>query len=335
VRVLRLGLVAAVTAALLAAPSAGVAWASEPQRAGWWNSLSGGGFAAPQPTTAEGDLRVAQGLAGPLAYAALLYVAPGSTSADLTLKLRDGRTAGTPAIMACPTADTEWEAGGNQPAETGPAYDCALSTTGVLSEDGTSITFALDDRLQLERGTWSFALAPVDGSSPFSVDLEAPAAGTFVASQPPAQPPASDPPPDGSDGTAWDAPTGDSRFSEPSPFVPAEPPPVDEPVVEPPAAADAETGGLPTLPPPAVPVEGEARSEQNPRGRLLALLTLLGGTVMVGYSTSNERSGPRLIGGRARALGVVDEITLPSAEERPRGIGRFARERHAPPRRLR
>jgi ABC-type branched-subunit amino acid transport system ATPase component len=71
--------------------------------------------------------------------------------------------------------------------------------------------------------------------------------------------------------------------------------------------------------------------------RLLALLVLAGGSAAVGYAAGQQRPGPRLLGGRSRLAPAAAPALAepPSAQERPRGIGRFAKARDAAPRRLR
>ena len=70
---------------------------------------------------------------------------------------------------------------------------------------------------------------------------------------------------------------------------------------------------------------------------LLALLALAGGSAAVGYAAGQQRPGPRLIGGRARLApaGAPAVAAAPGPEDRPRGIGRFAKPRDTAPRRLR
>jgi hypothetical protein len=64
---------------------------------------------------------------------------------------------------------------------------------------------------------------------------------------------------------------------------------------------------------------------------------LAGGSAAVGYAAGQQRPGPRLIGGRSRLATLPRDRSAdePPREERPRGIGRFAKTRDAAPRRLR
>jgi hypothetical protein len=333
VTVLRTFLQAVLTAAIVAGPAAGIAVADAPQRSAWWNTISGPGLAAPQPTTADGDLHVAQGPGEPLAFAALMYAGSDAPSVRLVLTLREGREVGTPLVVACPTTAVDWEAGGNQPAEAAPAYDCANPAQGALSEDGTTMSFALDERQQITPGTWSVALVPQPGSNaPFSLDFAAPDQNVFIPAERPRQdaPPATDGFPDS--GASTPPPSFESSFGS---APPADPAPVAEaPVVQTPEVTPA----VPV--PAATPAAGSASpgSRHVTSGeRLLALLTLFAGTALVGHSVQQERHAPHLLGGRARTLTVPlpDADLRPGPHERPRGIGRFARMRTEPPRRLR
>jgi hypothetical protein len=341
-----LGSCLAATAVLLpAAPALG----DEPERTGWWSRLSAGDAVVPMPTTAEGDLRITNAPDGPAAYSAVLYSALGATDAVLTLEVRTDRTLGTPEVVACVTADLDWPDGGNQPYADAPAYDCDRgSVVGELAPDGTTLTFLLDAGSQAVQGTWSLALGPMpDSTAPFSLELAAPGADAFVPGPPdtaeedpfvPEEPaPASEP----GSGDAF-APGG---FAEPFPAV-------EGGVVEQPLLAGGADQPLPAeagAPPPEL-APGAAPGaapvlQATPAGvvedlgtgrRLLALLVLAGGSAAVGYAAGQQRPGPRLIGGRARALGTPAlAVSGPSEQDRPRGIGRFAKVREAAPRRLR
>lgn len=333
------------------------ALAEEPERTGWWNRLSAGPLTAPAPTTQPGDLRVASGGDEPSAYSALLYTTAGSTSATLDLKVRAGSTVGTPEVVACPTVTTEWPEGENQPYDTAPEYDCAVgSAFGSLSADGSTLSFLLDSSLQVSPGVWSLALVPQPGSTTglFAVDVEKPDAAAFVAA-PPEQPtgpgaafePApADPGTSGSGGgsgdaffpsfeaPAFDTGTGTSTGTAVAPLVAGG----DEAALPQPAAPSPAVAGPRPARPPVLLARPAALGEDVGTGRrLLGLLVLAGGSAAVGYAAGQQRPGPRLIGGRARGLpaaAVPDGAPAP-AQERPRGIGRFARLRDAAPRRLR
>lgn len=335
------------TALALPAGAASAELTPEAERTAWFNAASGGGLAAPQPTTSEDDLRIARALQ-PQAFSALLYSGEG-VRASLDLTIRDGSGQGTPDVVACPTVDTAWEAGGNQPMDVAPEYDCEASTSyGLLSEDGTTLTFGLDGAFQVAPGTWSIALVPTPGGvsagppptapMPFTVDLEPPAPGAFVIEQGLVPPPSDEAPEVAAPtttGTGF-APAADLG----APMAGSAPVAAALPALAAPAPETAAPAALPPVlatAPLAVLPASHAGDEDAGR-RLLALLALAGGSAAVGYAAGQQRPGPRLIGGRARiggpaAAGAV--AALPVGADRPRGIGRFAKIRDEAPRRLR
>ena len=334
------------TALCLPAAAASAELTPDAERTAWFNAASGGGLAAPQPTTSEDDLRVVRAL-DTQAFSTLLYVGEG-VRASLDLTVRDGSAQGTPDVVACPTVGTDWEAGGNQPMDAAPTYDCERSTAfGLLSEDGATLSFGLDAAFQVEPGTWSVALVPAPGGVaagpppkvplPFSLDLEPPAPGAFVIEEEfvlpaPAAPAATAPVGTGGSGLApavdlGALPAGAPAVAPLDPAVAAPAPAAAAPVAPAPALATAPLAVLPAA----------SSGEEDSGRRLLALLALAGGSAAVGYAAGQSRPGPQLIGGRAR-LGVpaaAGAATVPLTDERPRGIGRFAKVRDEAPRRLR
>lgn len=328
---LRRTALAGLTVAILAWPLAAPAAADAPQRWAWWNAVSGPGVVAPQPTTADGDLHVAQGPGEPLAYAALLYTNPAADTVRLVLALREDRVYGTPAVVACPTATLDWKPGPNQARDDGPVYHCDHPAQGALTEDGAAMVFALDERQQTTAGTWSIALVPQVGSrTPFSLDFAKPGQDAFTPATAARSEPEA-PPTDDAVGVGPAAPPtfGSSFDSAP----PADPPPAEAPAVEGPETI------APAPVPTAAPAGGPPAATRHVTSgeRVLALLTLFAGTAFIGHSMQQERHTPHLLGGRARTLTVPlpDADLHPARHERPRGVGRFARMRHEPPRSLR
>lgn len=353
----RLAVPAALTCACVLLPAVtgvAAAAAAEPERTGWWNRASAGGLVAPAPTTTAGDLRVAAlGPDEPAAYAAVLYTAPGSAAATLELEVRS--TTGTPEVTACPTETSEWTEGGNQPYDKAPPYDCDIgSAFGSLSADGRTLSFALDTATQVEPGVWSLALVPQPGSASgaFTLDVVEPGPEAFVA-EPPETPSEGGFSTDTSSGEQSSTTSGGSGQA----FLPGgfeAPPSFDTGAAQAPLVAGGAEVPLPapaTVPEPAVAAGAPAAMTPlivaRPAGvvedlgsgrRLLALLVLAGGSAAVGYAAGQQRPGPRLIGGRSRAVVATAAPAFAgpaTAEERPRGIGRFAKTRDAAPRRLR
>jgi hypothetical protein len=344
---------------LVSAPAAAQAAPATPapERTASYSAASGGGLAAPQPTANEGDLRISRTVRTE-SFATLLYRAPGAR-ASLDVTIRDvPPPTGTPDVLACPTTGAAWKAGTNQPIDAAPAYDCTGTVGfGALSEDGTTLSFALDPAFQVEPGVWSIALVPTPSelqvvvgvpsvASPFSLDLAAPEAGSFVAEPefvtPTLEEPATDPATDagGTDGGTGEAllPGGFAAAPSVGTGVAAQAPLLA-------GGADAALAAQPTAPAPILPAAAPPLLAQ-PAGvaedlgsgrRLLALLVLAGGSAAVGYAAGQQRPGPRILGGRSRlgAPAAAAAVPVPTADDRPRGIGRFAKPREAAPRRLR
>jgi len=314
----------------------GLAAADAPTKAGWWNAATANGVALPQPTTGADDLHVGQGPAGPSAYAAVAYDLTGQvvTAAALQLKIVPNSGAGTPDVLACPTKDAAWKAGGNQPYVARPLYDCAAGVAGIRAADGSTLTFLLDTRQQLASGGFSLAIVPAEDAAPFTVDFAKPDATSLApeVEQPPEQAepePAPEPfvpPPPAGAGSSGSAPfaTGTEAVS-PGVTLPA--PPAVAPVAPLPMAAPAPVPGANAAPPVAAkPLAPVSNRERYQAGTLLALLA--GALVWACQQPSPER---RLIGGLSRTAAPSAVLAV---DDRPRGIGRFASSRIAAPRPL-
>src|SRR3954453_11465771 len=215
-RIVSAGLLTAAGALVVATwPSA--ASADPAMRTGWGNTMSAGGRAAPAPTAPDGGLHVAVTPGQIVAFGAVLYDMPQDATATLELKL-SGQ--GTPVLSACPTKDSSWKAGGDQPSSDAPAFDCATrSYHGSVSSDGATVTFLVDGSTETVPGELSLAIVPHmthdapagvgtelpgDATQPFSVDIAKPDVSSLtVTSLPtlpsdgssggPAQQPASNP----------------------------------------------------------------------------------------------------------------------------------------------
>src|SRR3954471_21408718 len=185
-RIVSAGLLTTAGALVVATwPSA--ASADPALRTGCWNTMSGGGQSAPAPTAPDGRLHVAGSPGQIVAFGAVLYDLPQDATATLELKM-SGQ--GTPVLVACPTKDSSWKAGGNQPSSDAPAYDCATrSYTGSVSSDGATVTFLVDGGAETTPGELSLAIVPymthdapagvgtelpADSTMPFSVDIAKP-----------------------------------------------------------------------------------------------------------------------------------------------------------------
>lgn len=326
---------------VLAALPAG---AQGPARTGWWSTAPADLSAVPTSTAADG-LHVANGPDGRLAFAAVSYHLEPFSSARLTLHLAPNTLVGTPLLIACPTVDDTWRAGGNQPTATAPAYSCAgRSTPALVSSDsaGATVSFLLDAVQELRPGMVSLAIVPSPTSTtPFSLDLLAPSAGSMVTQPVGAGPPAVSPGPaapvvqPAALNTA-DAPVGAAALPMLSleTLVPQQFSIVAQtPVVAP---------GLAVAAPPAVALQYRrvVRSAEQLRlaadhlarqTAMLALVALVGG---LGYLLGHQQDLPlRLLGGRA-PRGAPGEPVPPGADTPMGGLGRFARPRTTPARKL-
>src|SRR3954465_1572805 len=188
-------------APLGAPPWPSAASADPAVRTAWWNTVSGGGQAAPSPTAPDGGLHVAVSPGQLLAFGAVLYDLPQDATATLELKL-SGQ--GTPVLVACPTKDSSWKAGGGQPSDAAPAYDCATRTYhGSVSSDGATVTFLVDGGAETTPGELSLAILPymthdapagvgtqlpVDATQPFSVDIAKPDVSSLTVTSLPTVP---------------------------------------------------------------------------------------------------------------------------------------------------
>jgi hypothetical protein len=332
----------AATALLTLALGSGAApaGAAGPVRSGWWNTATVSGTALPS-TTSPRDLHIALSPAGALAFAAVSYRSPAFASAVLTLHVVPSSQVGTPAVLACPTRKDDWASGGDQPSTAAPAYDCAgRSAVGVLGTDSagaSTLSFLLDPSQQLTPGVTSLGLVPASGTA-FSLDLAEPDGASLSIQAPPAAPTpgaATPPPPPAGGGTVETAPPA---VAAPAPGALA---PGSVPVLpllgQAPAAPQVAPTASPAQPllagpPEVLPVlaRGRTASSSTDRRSAAALLALV--ILGFGYALVDSRPvPPRLLGGRARAgAGAVTSPPVGAA----RGIGRFARPRTEPARRL-
>lgn len=330
-RLVKLGAAAGCGALVVLSCLAGTALADAPVKTGWWNAASANGSVLPQPTTGADDLHVSQGPNGPGAIAAVAYDLSGQdvVGAMLTLKVVANSAVGTTDVLACPTQDVAWKAGGNQPLAEAPKYDCAAGLPGIRAADGTSVSFLLGTAQLLLGSGYTLAIVPSSDALPFTVDFAKPDATSLAPETPPAAEPApttdtyTPPPPpapasgSGSSGSVPFLPVagGGTGGFTPAPSTP-EPAPIAAP------APVAPTYAAPAARAPLAPVGNRERYQA---GTLLALLT--GGLVWAWQQPGKER---RLIGGLART--APPERVIVSAT--PRGIGRFATARTAPARPL-
>ena len=331
-------------------------------RTGWWNTVSGGGQAAPSPTTADGGLHLAVAPGQLLAYGAVLYDMAQDATATLELKV-SGQ--GTPVLVACPTKDSSWKEGGDQDASSAPAYDCSLhSYTGAVSSDGATVTFLLDGSAETTPGELSLAIVPymthdapggvgtelpVDSTTPFSVDVAKPDASSLTVTSIPTTTDlggtpgsAAQPPTVSNAGTSVAPTSAGSTGGTQVPTLTSGPPPATSTGAVDNTAPQIASSASPQQPGAMAPAAaGLPKADNTAHNAALALLVLVAMAVIGSGTTSMQRS-PRLLGGAGRhataaTAGAAAAVAAPMAFAMPvrsRGLGRFARERVAPPRPL-
>ena len=327
--------------------------ADAPVKVAWWNFAAGGGQAAPAPDTADGGLRVGVSSQQPLAFGAVQYNLPKDGSATLELAITAiTSNANAPtlnAIVACPTKDNNWKAGGDQDAAGAPGFDCdSFHFVGHLSADQSTMTFQVDGSADISDGVLSLAIVPqhstaipyvgtdpgtnTDLTPPFVVDFDKPGPNSFQSDTPSSSgssdsPSSSTPPPPpattgaGAGGaTVPPASSGGPAINVP-PATSTDPGTGQTPVVA--GQQPTSTGGG-TAPVAAVaPV-----AKDNHHDLLLMLLVLLLFAILYSQNAS-QRAPRRLVGATApTADGAATPLPVPyPAGADARGLGRFAKPR--------
>ena len=327
------------------------AGAVAPQRTAWWNEAPLG-LVPLSSQVGPNELAVGQGAGGPTAVAAVEYslsspdsADPGQAGATLSLPINTGSSVGTPAVVACPVAagSLDWKSGGDQSGASAPKYTCSPGTAVKgASPDGNSLVFDLTPAQQVAGapGTFNLAIVPDPASSaPFQTVVEAPRDNDFTVSNPP----------EGGGGTPPVASVPDQSALAGSP-APATPDLSSSAFV-------SDTGSQVALPPPAAAAPSPPAPSSGPRSalalrlpgsiahRVAASAGFLGGRrqqvlgvwlmidaglAVVFFGGGPERA-PRLLGSLASRRGATAPLEVGAQLG---GIGRFARPRTGPPRRL-
>lgn len=352
----RIALAGAVAGAGLAAAAVTAlpASADAPVQVGWWNAASGGGSAAPDPATPPGGIHVSAAPGQILAFGAVLYSVSSGDSFTLTLQI--AQTAGTGSVEACPTKTTNWKAGDDQPASDAPAYDCTTHYVGLTSSDGKSVTFLVDQNAMASTpGQLSLAILPVqtdqlpvagtdtgyDTTQPYSLDIAKPDTSSLVISGGGStQLPAGAPTPAGPPANPAPAPGGSSAGSS-LPASGSVAMPVSGSTGTAPSSTD--TGAAPVVAPqtPAstnaiAPAAAKTSTNTTAHDAAIALLVLLAILVVGGGNAtmrpSRHLGAHRGVPAQTPQTPAMAMAALPMFA--PRGLGRFAKPRSAPPRPL-
>ena len=364
----RLGAAAVLLGAggLAAAMWPASASADAPIQTAWFNAMSGGGQAAPSPTTPAGGLHVAVTSNQIVAFSAVMYsLAEGSTA---TIEFKVSNLTATPVInptapstnpavnvVACPISGT-WKTGDDQPMASAPKYDCTHAIPGSLSADQTTLTFLADSNLETTPGSLSLAIlpvltdeipgvgtpAPADTTQPFSLDLAKPDTSSLTITSSAPLPPAPKTPTTGTTGkpaagiTSTASSGGAPSVSLPGPMTGS-------------TATSGDTASSPVVAPtnstPATTPVAASAPAKNDRAHNAALaMLLLIGIGMVLMSNGQMPRTPRLLGGSGRhaALAGTAGAAATAATAAPvmmtpygtRGLGRFAKARTEPARPL-
>lgn len=302
IRAIVTGTLLALAGVLLVVP----AEARPPDAHGWWwFAQPAGPLDVPAPPyVPEDGLYVASNLSGAEAVSAIrVRLAEGEQASALILTVAD-EPRGEPVIGAC-LATEPWEPAQGGALAEAPPFDCdAGASVGVLSEDGSTVTFPL--AALVRAGAVDVVLVPgqdAEGrATTFQVAFEPPgpeavatAATTPSASpqgsEPAAPPPPPPPPPPATSGFESPAPQDFAPVSAaPSDFSVDPPAPVEAAPLEPELAAPA----LPTQAPRrTTPISSESSGN---RTRTLGFVVLAAaGLAYHKLSTTSERTPRSLV----------------------------------------
>lgn len=274
----------------------------------------------PPPTAPEDGIYVANEASGPAAVGAVRYLGAGTGGGTLTLQVAgDAPATGTEELAACPIP------GGFTPVQNGrwdakPAYDEATCTVlGAFSEDGSSVTFALDATFVGTLGDLQAAIVPKPGSTtPFQLGFAKPGNDALVPTGGSAAAATSDL---GSfDTGSFD--TGTATFDAPAAST------FDAPATDISAPDATEVAAPPVQEVAAAPAKAVAESRT---ARMVAVAMMLAIGAAFWWLTNQPERAPRLLGSVGGAARVVAAVVPVAASARPRGVGRFARPRTQPP----
>jgi len=339
--------------------------ADAPIQTAWYNQLSGGGQAAPNPSTPAGGLHVAATSSQIAAWSAVMYsLAEGSTA---TIEFKVSNLTATPVvnptapsttpavnIVACPISGT-WKTGDPQPMDSAPKYDCTHAIPGSLSSDQKTLTFLADSNLETTPGSLSLAIlpvltdeipgvgtpAPADTTQPFSLDLDKPDSTSLTVTSSAPQPPAPKTPtgtttagqPAAGTSTSTAGTGSPSSVSLPSSVTGTE-------------TTSTDTGSSPVVAaqngtPATTPVAASAPAKNDRAHNAALAMLLLIGIGLVAMSSGQMQRAPRLLGGAGRhaamttgAAAATVAAAVPAAVYGSRGLGRFNKPRTEPARPL-
>ena len=310
--------------ALALVVSASPVHAEAPSKTGWWFELQSKTLPAPLPgvpTVPDGGLYVQQSPNGPVAYGAVHYLASNAASATLTLKTAPGSTTQLPttAVQACVTT-SEWDAPKPSPGawEDAPKYGDPC-TPGKIATDNSAVAFFFSGAFFSSTGL-DVAIVPIDGSNPFALAFDKPAADSLKVTTKPSTLAGSPTPatvhtPTPAGATSASGTAAPSAAAKPStPAAPAAP------------ATSASTDNRSAIANKVLDVAGLGDPDRAER-----MLSLGGASaIVVGWWLLSTRTVPmpRLLGalGGGR-VAAGDDGEPPPPKAHVGGVGRFAKPR--------
>ena len=334
--------------------------ADAPIQTAWYNQLSGGGQAAPNPSTPPGGLHVAATSSQIAAWSAVMYsLAEGSTA---TIEFKVSKLTATPVvnptapstnpavnIVACPISGS-WKAGDDQPMDSAPKYDCTHAIPGSLSADQTTLTFLADSNLETTPGSLSLAIlpvltdeipgvgtpAPADTTQPFSLDLAKPDTTSLTVTSSAPLPPAPKTPTGTTTTGQPAAGTNTSTAGTGSPSSVSLPSSVTGTETTSTGASSSPVVAPQNGTPATTPVAASAPAKNDRAHNAALAMLLLIGIGMVLMSNGQMPRTPRLLGGAGRHAAGTTPVPAPVAMTPlgTRGLGRFAKARTEPARPL-
>ncbi|HVE91191.1 MAG TPA: hypothetical protein VNE62_02670 [Actinomycetota bacterium] len=309
-------------AAVSAAPPA---TALEPDAYGWWWKVQQGPVPVPAPPAvpADGLYVAADGTDEQMAVAGLRFDAEDGDFAVLELKAATHFSTTDAVILACPTT-SQWQVTSPGAWGSRPLPECGITSAfGRPLAGGAAMSWELGAEFQTAPGLWNLLLIPL-GKTPFQVAFAAPgpdaldiqAAGS---AETPTDPPQAVIEETGTTGTFVTDFTG-ATFALPD--FPAVPQPISG---QQPRAA----GPVPAPPPGGIPPVRRTSGNDDRTARAAAAAILLAGSGFLAWASSQSPRSPRLLGSLSGGRGAAQTIAVETG-----GIGRFARPRATPPRRL-
>ena len=253
-----------------------------------------------------------------LALGGVSFYTGGGVDSVLTLEVTEGGSGEDTTLAACP-ADGGWDAAQNGRWDKRPTYDPTTCT--VLGQAfATSVTFTIPAAAQAAgSGYLTLAIVPAEGSGAFSVGFDPPTSASLATT--PASVAAAEP----TDTVTPSFDTGSASLGQPT-FSAPPAAAVDVPAAT--VGSDGDTS-RPAAPVAAAPLIADTDEQA---AKVTAAVVLAAIAVGLWFLGSRPQRAPRLLGS-VGGPGQVEEVLVRAqiTAAKPRGLGRFARHRDAPP----